>query len=78
MDGFVRHRIEGVSVDIQIVPAAPSGFAARYRVSGDTGDEADWPIVHLAQGPFATRQQAEEAAKSAALEHILERGAPPH
>lgn len=78
MDGFVRHQMEGVSVDIQIVPAAPSGFAARYRVSGDPGDEADWPVVHLAQGPFATMQQAEEAAKSAALQHILERGAPPH
>jgi hypothetical protein len=78
MDGFMRHQLEGVSVDIQIVPVAPSGFAARFRISGDPGDEADWPVVHLAQGPFATAQQAEEAAKSAALQHILERGSPTH
>ncbi|HJP70037.1 MAG TPA: hypothetical protein VJ846_14165 [Sphingomicrobium sp.] len=77
MDGFVRHQLEGVSVDIQIVPVTPSGFAARFRVSGQPGDEADWPVVHVAQGPFGTAQQAEEAAKSAALEHILEHGSPP-
>lgn len=77
MDGFVRHQMEGVRVDIEVVPAAPSGFTARFRVSGEPGDEAQWPVVHLAQGPFATEQQAEEAAKSAALERILERGAPP-
>ncbi|HEX7684613.1 MAG TPA: hypothetical protein VF446_13960 [Trinickia sp.] len=77
MDGFIRHQMEGVSVDIQIVPVASGGFAARFRVSGEPGDEADWPVVHVAQGPFPTMQQAEEAAKSAALEHILERGAPP-
>ena len=74
MDGFVRHRMEGVSVDIQIVPSQPSGYTARFRVSGEAGDEADWPIVHVARGPFATAQEAEEAAKSAALEHILEHG----
>lgn len=78
MDGFVRHQMEGVSVDIQVVPAARGGFAARFRVSGEAGDEADWPVVHVANGPFATALQAEEAAKSAALEHILERGSPPH
>ena len=77
MDGFVRHQMEGVSVDIQIVPAQPSGYAARFRVSGEPGDEADWPIVHIAGGPFQTAQQAEEAAKSAALEHILEQGGSP-
>ncbi|HVW51073.1 MAG TPA: hypothetical protein VHC91_11865 [Trinickia sp.] len=78
MDDFVRHQMEGVSVDIQVVPAAPSGFAARFRISGEPGDEADWPIVHVANGPFATALQAEEAAKSAALEHILQHGSPPH
>ncbi|MDG0022814.1 hypothetical protein [Trinickia sp. Y13] len=78
MDGFVRHQMEGISVDIQVVPAAPSGFAARFRISGEPGDEADWPIVHVANGPFATALQAEEAAKSAALEHILQHGSPPH
>lgn len=74
MDGFVRHQMEGVAVDIQIVPVQPTGFAARFRISGEPGDEADWPVVHVARGPFATAQQAEEAAKSAALEHILEHG----
>ncbi|MGN6665822.1 MAG: hypothetical protein ACTHKH_02440 [Trinickia sp.] len=73
----MRHQIEGVSVDIQVVPAHPSGYAARFRVSGEAGDEANWPIVHVAEGPFATAQQAEEAAKSAALEHILEQGDSP-
>ena len=29
MDGFMRHQLEGVSVDIQVVPAQPSGYAAR-------------------------------------------------
>ena len=77
MDGFVRHQMEGVSVDIQIVPAEPTGYAARFRVSCEAGDEANWPIVHVARGPFATAQQAEEAAKSAALEHILEQGNSP-
>ena len=78
MDDFMRHQLEGVSVDIQVVPVTPSGFAARFRVSGEPGDEADWPVIHLAQGPFPTAQQAEEAAKSAALEHILERGSRDH
>ncbi len=77
MDGFVRHQLEGVSVDIEIVPAKPSGYAARFRVSGEPGGEADWPVVHVAHGPFGTTQQAEEAAKSAALEHILEQGGSP-
>lgn len=76
MDGFMRHQIEGVSVDIQVVPAPPRGFAARFRMSGEPGDEAHRPVVYVAQGPFATAQQAEEAAKSAALEHILEHGSP--
>lgn len=77
MDGFVRHQMEGVSVDVQIVPVKPSGYAARFRISGEPGGEADWPVVHVAHGPFATAQQAEEAAKSAALEHILEQGGSP-
>ena len=74
MDGFVRHQLEGVSVDIQIVPGQPSGYTARFRVSGEPGDEANWPVVHVTRGPFSTPQEAEEAAKSAALEHILEHG----
>ena len=78
MDGFVRHRIEGVSVDIDVIPAAPHGFTARFRIFGDADDEPDWHAVHLTQGPFETRPQAEEAAKSAALVRILAHGSPRH
>jgi hypothetical protein len=78
MDGFVRHRIEGASVDIEVIPAAPQGFTARFRIFGDANDEPDWHAVHLTQGPFATRRQAEEAAKSDALARILARGTPRH
>jgi hypothetical protein len=78
MDGFIRHRIEGASVDIEVIPAAPQGFTARFRIFGDAGDEPDWHGVHLTQGPFATRRQAEEAAKSAALARILAHGSPRH
>jgi hypothetical protein len=76
MDGFVRHRIEGVSVDIEVIPAAPEGFTARFRIFGDADDEPDWHTVHLTQGPFATQRQAEEAAKSAALARIFAHGSP--
>jgi hypothetical protein len=78
MDGFIRHRIEGASVDIEVIPAAPQGFTARFRIFGDASDEPDWHAVHLTQGPFATRRQAEEAAKSAALARILAHGSPRH
>jgi hypothetical protein len=78
MDGFVTHRIEGVSVDIEVVPAEAEGFTARFRIFGDVNDEPDWHAVHLTQGPFSTRRQAEEAAKSAALARILAHGSPRH
>lgn len=78
MDGFVTHRIEGVPVDIEVVPAAPQGFAARFRVCGDLGNEAERHVVHLAQGPFVTELEAQEAAKSAALTWILSHGEPRH
>ena len=74
MDGFIRHRMEGVSVDIEVVPAPPRGFAARFRIFGDAGDEPDWHAVHMTHGSFSTEQQAEEAAKSAALARILAHG----
>ncbi|HTI18469.1 MAG TPA: hypothetical protein VL598_12460 [Trinickia sp.] len=78
MDGFIRHRIEGVSVDIEVIPAARQGFAARFRILGDGVNEPDWHAIRLAQGPFATRRQAEEAAKSAALSQIISHGLPRH
>jgi hypothetical protein len=78
MDGFVRHRIEGMSVDIEVIPATLEGFSARFRISGDADDEPDWHTVHMTPGPFATRWQAEEAAKSAALARIFAHGSPRH
>jgi hypothetical protein len=78
MDGFVTHRIEGASVDIEVIPAAPHGFAARFRIFGGAGDEPDWHAVHVTQGSFATKWEAEEAAKSAALARILAHGSPRH
>lgn len=74
MDGFVTHRIEGVPVDIEVVAVAPHAFTARFRVFGDAGDAPGWHVVHVTDGPFDTEQQAEEAAKSAALAQILARG----
>ncbi|MEA3118863.1 MAG: hypothetical protein QOI13_2133 [Paraburkholderia sp.] len=78
MDGFVRYRIEGVAVDIEVIPATPEGFTARFRFFGDADDEPDWHAVHLTQGPFATQRHAEEAAKSAALARIFAHGSPRH
>lgn len=81
MDGYITHRIEGIPVDIEIVPARPQGFTARFRVFGDkhdsrgAEDEPDWHVVHVAPGAFATEADAEEAAKSAALARILAHGA---
>jgi hypothetical protein len=78
MDGFVTHRIEGVDVDIEVVPAAAQGFAARFRIGGNGTDETERHVVHVTQGPFATEAEAEEAAKSAALGWILSHGEPRH
>jgi hypothetical protein len=74
MDGFVRHQIEGASVDIEVIPAAPHGFAARFRIFGHAADEPDWHCVHVTDGVFETAEEAEEAAKSVALDRILSHG----
>lgn len=74
MDGFVRHQIEGASVDIEVIPTAPHGFAARFRIFCDATDEPDWHAVHVTNGTFDTAQEAEEAAKSVALVRILSHG----
>jgi hypothetical protein len=78
MDGFVRHQIEGVSVDIEVIPVAPRGFAARFRIFRDAGDEPDWHAVHVTDGACETAQEAEEAAKSVALVRILSHGSRGH
>ena len=78
MDGFERHSIEGVTVDIEVVPAAQTGFSARFRLSGRGDEPAEWHTVHVAEGPFRTRGQAQEAAKSAALAAILTLGGLDH
>jgi hypothetical protein len=78
MDGFVRHQIEGASVDIEVIPSTPYGFAARFRIFCDAGDEPDWHAVQVTNGVFDTVQQAEEAAKSVALARILAHGERKH
>ncbi|WP_240702485.1 hypothetical protein [Trinickia terrae] len=74
----MRHQIEGASVDIEVIPAAPRGFAARFRIFRDAADEAGWHAVHVTNGAFDTAQEAEEAAKSVALARILSHGESRH
>ncbi|WP_287189234.1 hypothetical protein [Paraburkholderia sp.] len=74
MDGFVRHQIEGASVDIDVVPANPRGFCARFRIFRDAADRPEWHQVHVSGSVFETADEAEEAARSMALEKVLARG----
>lgn len=74
MDGFVRHQIEGASVDIDVAPASPRGFCARFRIFRDKHDQPDWHQVHVSGSVFDTAEEAEEAARSMALEQVLARG----
>jgi hypothetical protein len=74
MDGFVTHQIEGASVDIDVVPAKPHGFCARYRIFRDAADQPEWHHVHVSGSTFDTAEEAEEAARSMALEQLLARG----
>ncbi len=74
MDGFVRHQIEGASVDIDVVPARPRGFCARFRIFRDAADRPEWHEVHVSGSVFETADEAEEAARSLALEKVLARG----
>lgn len=75
MDGFIRHQIEGVSVDIDVIPAAPRGFSARFRLFHDASDNPEWHHVHVSGCVFDTAEQAQEAARSMALEQLLGSGA---
>ena len=59
MDGFVRHQIEGASVDIDVVPVAPRGYCARFRIFRDAADKPDWHQVHVSGSVFDTREEAE-------------------
>ncbi|MEI5998728.1 hypothetical protein H3V53_16390 [Paraburkholderia bengalensis] len=74
MDGFVRHQIEGASVDIDVVPATPRGYSARFRIFRDAADDPEWHHVHVSGCVFDTREEAEEAARSMAYESVLGRG----
>src|SRR5258706_10939013 len=74
MDGFVRHQIEGASVDIDVVPMKPHGFCARFRIFRDAADQPEWHNVHVSGSVFDTAEEAEEAARSMALEKVLARG----
>jgi hypothetical protein len=74
MDGFIRHQIEGASVDIDVVPATPRGYTARFRIFRNAADEPEWHRVHESGSVFDTAQQAEEAARSMAHEKVLASG----
>ena len=74
MDGFVRHQIEGARVDIDVIPATPRGFCARFRIFRDASDNPEWHHVHVSDCAFDTAEQAEEAARSMALEKVLAGG----
>ncbi|MGF6753733.1 hypothetical protein [Paraburkholderia sp. GAS334] len=74
MDGFVRHQIEGASVDIDVVPVNPRGFCARFRIFRDATDQPEWHHVHVSGSVFETAEDAEEAARSMALEKVLASG----
>jgi hypothetical protein len=74
MDGFIRHQIEGASVDIEVILAESHGFAARFRIFCDATDEPGWHAVQLTNSVFDTAQDAEEAAKSIAMGRILSHG----
>jgi hypothetical protein len=75
MDGFIRHKIEGISVDIDVIPITPHGFCARFRLFRDAMDQPDWHRVHVSGSVFESAEQAEEAARSMAYEQVLARGA---
>jgi hypothetical protein len=75
MDGYIRHQIEGASVDIDVVPATPRGYCARFRIFRDAADTPGWHQVHQSGSVFDTREEAEEAARSMAFEKVLTGGA---
>jgi len=75
MDGFIRHQIEGASVDIDVVPATPRGYCARFRIFRDAADNPAWHQVHQSGSVFDSREEAEEAARSMAFEKVLAGGA---
>ncbi|WP_269502036.1 hypothetical protein [Burkholderia sp. IMCC1007] len=74
MDGFVRHQIEGASVEIDVVPVTPRGYCARFRIFRDASDRPEWHLVHVSDSVFDTPEEAEEAARSMAVEQILAGG----
>jgi len=74
MDGFIRHQIEGATVDIDVAPVSPRGFCARFRIFRDSADRPDWHQVHVSGSVFDTAEEAQEAARSMALEQVLARG----
>ena len=74
MDGFVRHQIEGASVDIDVVPVSPRGFCARFRIFRNAADVPEWHQVHVSRSVFDTADEAEEAARSMAVEKVLASG----
>lgn len=74
MDGFVRHQIEVGSVDIDVIPVTPRGYCARFRIFRDASDNPEWHQVHVSGSLFDTPEEAEEAARSMAVEQVLADG----
>ena len=74
MDGFVRHQIEGASVDIDVIPVTPRGDCARFRIFRDVSDNPEWHQVHVSGSLLDTPEEAGEAARSMAVEQILADG----
>lgn len=74
MDGFVRHQVEGASVEIDVVPVTPRGYCARFRIFRDASDKPEWHQVHVSDSVFDTPEEAEEAARSMAVEQVLAGG----
>ncbi|WP_228975921.1 hypothetical protein [Paraburkholderia gardini] len=61
-------------MDIDVVPVNPRGFCARFRIFRDAADRPEWHQVHISGSVFDTADEAEEAARSMALEKVLARG----
>ncbi|KVU09401.1 hypothetical protein WK61_25820 [Burkholderia ubonensis] len=66
--------MEGASVEIDVVPVTPRGYCARFRIFRDASDKPEWHQVHVSDSVFDTPEEAEEAARSMAVEQVLAGG----
>lgn len=70
-DASVERQIDGASVEIDVVPVTPRGYCARFRIFRDASDKPEWHQVHVSDSVFDTPEEAEEAARSMAVEQVL-------